>query len=43
MKIMKLIELHARINENHENYRIPNENHENHEHHRIPRDNQYKS
>ena len=30
-KIMKILELHAKITENHENHRIPYENNENHE------------
>ena len=36
---MKILEFHAKKNENLENHRIPFENHENHENHRIPCEN----
>ena len=35
MKIMKTIEYQKRINKNHENLRIPCQNHENHENLKI--------
>ena len=31
MKIIKVLEYHSRISKNHENHRIPFNNHENHE------------
>ena len=41
-QIKQIFEFHWRILKNHENHKIPNENHKNHEHHRIECDNNEK-